>query len=182
MAENDRLDDAAVGQRLARTDELLERVESTPGPTTEAAVEVVQTLAEIYGEALARILDLVEPELAGRLADDELLSHLMVLHDVHPEPVERRAARAVDGLRPAVRERGGDVELTGVEGGVASVRLKAKGCGSSSDAFEEAVREAVLAVAPELTGVRRAPEEAPAPAFVPLGSLTHRSADAGEPA
>ncbi|MFR9673290.1 NifU family protein [Streptomyces sp. TR06-5] len=182
MAEPDRLDDAAVGQRLARTDELLERVEGVPGPTSDAAIEAVQTLTELYGEALARVLDLVDAGTAGRFADDELLAHLLVLHDLHPDPVERRVARVVEGLRPAVTERGGDVELLGIEDGVAHVRLTAKGCGSSTDSLHEAVRDAVLAVAPELSEVRPAAEERD-PAFVPLTTLTTRpSVGAGGPA
>lgn len=178
-----RLDDQAVGLRLARTDELLERVEGVPGPTSEAAIEAVQTLTEIYGEALARLLDLAGRESAGRIAEDELLAHLLVLHDLHPEPVERRVARAVQRLRPAVQERGGDVELVGIEDGVADVRLTAKGCGSSIGPLQEAVREAVLAVAPELSEVRQAPSpDRSDSAFVPLETLTHRSVAAGRPA
>jgi Fe-S cluster biogenesis protein NfuA len=182
MAEKDRLDDPAVGLRLARADELLERIEGVPGPTSEAAIEAVQTLAEIYGEALARVLDLAGPDTAGRLTGDELLDHLLVLHDIHPETVECRVARTVDGLRPAVQERGGDVELTGIEESVASVRLQSKGCGTSAGPLQDAVREAVLAVAPELTDVRRAPSQERDSAFVPLEALTHRPAESGEQA
>ncbi|MFI9161311.1 NifU family protein [Kitasatospora aureofaciens] len=159
MAEG-RLDAQAVEQRLARLDELLERVEAVPGPGGEAALAAVRTLTEVYGEALARVMDLLPPE---PLLDDELLGHLLVLHDLHPEPPERRAARALQALR----ERGVQAELAGVDGGVAEVRLTVKGCGSSAGAVEAAVREAVLAAAPELSEVRRAPERA----FVPVDSL-----------
>ncbi|THA24008.1 NifU family protein [Streptomyces sp. RKND-216] len=168
-----RLDDAAVGERLARADDLLGRVEGVAGPTTEAAVEAVQTLAEIYGEALARVLDLAGEELRARMGADELLAHLMVLHELHPEPVEARVAAALERVRPGVQEHGGDVELVGVDGTVATVRLLAKGCGTSAGTLEDAVREAVLGVAPELTEVRRAPAEGGSgQAFVPLDTLT----------
>ncbi|WP_086562144.1 NifU family protein, partial [Streptomyces africanus] len=128
----------------------------------------------------ARVLDQADGQLAERLADDELLGHLLVLHDIHPEPAERRAARAVERLRPAVQERGGDVEWAGVEGQVAQVRLKSgggcgSGCGGGGSEVTDAVREAVLAVAPELTAVEPLPST-PAPAFVPLTTLTHRGA------
>lgn len=181
MAERDRLDDPAVGQRLALIDELLERVEGAPGPTAGAAIEAVAALTELYGEALARVRDLAGPQLTARLTEDELLGHLLVLHDIHPDPPERRAARALEGLRPAVRERGGEVELVGIVGGEARVRLSMTGCGSAAGAVAEAVREAVLAAAPELTGVQWEPAERPEPAFVPLGAVTHRPAAAGEP-
>ncbi|MFE7896758.1 NifU family protein [Streptomyces sp. NPDC057424] len=172
-----RLADPDVEARLGRLDELLEGLESAPGPTTRSATEAVALLTEVYGEALARVLDHADEQVAERLAEDELLAHLMVLHDIHPEPAERRAARAVERLRPAVQERGGDVEWAGVEGQVARVRLKTgggcgSGCGGGGSEVTDAVRSAVLAVAPELTAVEPLTETAPA--FVPLTTLTHR--------
>lgn len=212
-----RLDDAAVAARLARIDAHLEKVQAAPGPTAQAALDAVRALTEIYGEALARILDRADrytarseageealgfgsdPGLAGRLADDELVGHLMVLHGLHPEPPERRAERAVERLRPTLLEYGGDIELTGVEGGSARVRLRSPGgdsgcaCGSAagrgpgSDGVADAVREAVLGAAPELTSVEVVPDPAEeagsGPAtFVPLDALLRRplAAQAGQ--
>ncbi|MEU6181855.1 NifU family protein [Streptomyces coeruleorubidus] len=171
-----RLADLDVEARLARLDEVLAGLEPVPGPATEA----VRLLTEVYGEALARVLDHADEQLAGRLVQDELLEHLMVLHDIHPEPADRRAARAIERLRPAVQERGGDVEWAGVEGQVARVRLATgggcgSGCGDGASQVTDAVREAVLAAAPELTAVEPLPNT-PAPAFVPLTTLTHRAA------
>jgi Fe-S cluster biogenesis protein NfuA len=169
----DRLDDAAVRERLTGLDELLDRVEQIPGPAGELALEAVAALAEVYGEALARALALADP---SAFAADELLGHLLVLHGIHPDPVERRVARALEDMAPAVRERGGEVELAGLDDGVARVRLTVSGCGAAG--VEDEVRTAVLAVAPELDEVRR---EAPprAPAFVPLDSLLQRPAGVG---
>ncbi|WP_089103627.1 NifU family protein [Streptomyces hyaluromycini] len=175
MADAGRLDGPAVEARLARLDALLEGLESAPGPTGGSAVEAVRLLTEVYGEALARVLDHADPAAVRQLADDELLDHLLVLHDIHPEPPELRAARAVERLRPAVQERGGDVEWAGVEGEVGRVRLATgggcgSGCGGGTTEVTDAVREAVLAAAPELADVQPVPE-ASAPAFVPLDSL-----------
>ncbi|MFF8731898.1 NifU family protein [Streptomyces sp. NPDC015171] len=185
MADTVRLPDPAVEARLTRLDEVLAGLDSAPGP----ALEAVTLLTEVYGEALARVLDHAEAPLRERLAEDELLTHLLVLHALHPEPPEQRAARAVERLRPAVRERGGDLGWVGVEGQVARVRLSTGGggcgggCGGGAalDAADAlaAVRAAVLAAAPELTGVETVPEPAerrPAPAFVPLTTLTRRTA------
>ncbi|MFF9311604.1 NifU family protein [Streptomyces sp. NPDC014748] len=179
-----RLGDPEVEARLARIDEVLAGLEAAPGPTVRSALEAVGLLTEVYGEALTRILEHADPALAEQLAEDELLGHLLVLHGIHPEPPERRAARAVERLRPAVRERGGDVEWAGLDGQVARVRLSTGGgcgggCGSGTADVTEAVREAVLAAAPELTAVEPVPEERrAAPAFVPLGSLTRRDGGA----
>ncbi|MGV9253170.1 NifU family protein [Streptomyces sp. NPDC003697] len=179
-----RLTDPAVEARLARLEELLAGMEHAPGPAARQAVETVRLLTEVYGEALARVMDRADESLGGRLADDELVGHLLVLHDIHPESVEQRAARAVERLRPAVRERGGDVELVAVEGRVARVRLaEGGGCGAgcgggTAPGVTEAVRAAVLAVAPELTAVEPLPEtpRSAAVAFVPLDTLAVRAA------
>ncbi|MDQ0791035.1 NifU family protein [Streptomyces sp. B3I8] len=173
----DRLDDSAVEDRLTRIDDLLGRVEEAPGPMAQAAVEAVGALTEVYGEGLARILDLADEALVARFAEDQLLGHLMVLHDIHPDPVERRAERAVDGLRTIVRESGGEIELTGIDDGVARVRLDVKGCGSTTAVLETAVREALLAAAPELSGVERVRDPERDAAFVPLDTLTLRPAE-----
>jgi Fe-S cluster biogenesis protein NfuA len=182
--EPERLDDTAVRERLARLDELLGQVEQIPGPSGELALEAVSALAAVYGEALARAVEHASgvPAVAEALAGDELLGHLLVLHGVHPDPLERRVARALEQLRPAVRRRGGDVELLGIDGSVATVRLTTGGCGSSAAGVaagvEDAVREAVLAVAPELREVRRERTTHEA-AFVPLDSLLQRPAASG---
>ena len=164
-----RLDDTNVRERVARLDDLLAQVEQVPGPAGELALEAVSTLAEVYGEALARALALAAEPRA--FVADELLGHLLALHGIHPDPVERRVEQALSELEPAVRERGGEVQLAGIDDGVAHVRLSVSGCGSAG--VEDAVRSAVLAVAPELADVER---DVPAPslAFVPLDSLLTR--------
>ena len=168
-----RLDDTAVRDRLTRLDALLAQVEAIPGPSGELALDAVSALAEVYGEALARAVACANdaPDVLAALTGDELLGHLLVLHGVHPDPVERRVTHALDELRPALQERGGDVELAGIDQGVATVRLSVKGC--SSTGVEDAVREAVLAVAPELSDVARAPAKRDA-AFIPLNALMAR--------
>ncbi|MFF0459726.1 NifU family protein [Streptomyces mexicanus] len=181
-----RLADPDVEGLLARIDELLAVLESAPGPTVRSAVEAVRLLTEVYGEALARVLDHADAQTTRRLTEDEMLGHLLVLHGVHPDPVEVRAARAVERLRPAVRESDGDVEFAGVDGEVARVRVRTgggcgAGCGGGAADVAAAVRAAVLAAAPELSDVETLPQERArraAPAFVPLDALTRRAAAA----
>ena len=173
-----RLDNRAVRDRLTRLDGLLEQVEAIRGPAGEIALEAVSALAEVYGEALARAVAYASeagPGLVAAITGDELLGHLLVLHGIHPDPVERRVAHALDELRPALQERGGDVALSGIDDqGVATVQLSIKGC--SSAGVEDAVREAVLTVAPELTDVQRAPVAGKRDAaFVPLDALLSRA-------
>lgn len=168
------LDDEAVRARIGRLNELLERLEKVPGATAEMALEAVETLTEVYGTALARVLAVAAgaPALVSAIVEDELCNHLLVLHGIHPDPVERRVVRALDEVRPFVRSKGGEVELVGVEQGVARVRLTAAGCSSSTGALEQAVTDAVLAVAPELSGVEPVPaQSARAETLIPVDAL-----------
>ncbi|KQC36759.1 MULTISPECIES: NifU family protein [unclassified Frankia] len=171
-----RLDDRAVRERLAHLDEALAEVERIPGPSGELALDAVATLASVYGEALARVAGYAAgaADVTAALTADELIGHLLVLHDVHPEPVGRRVTRAIERLRPAVRDRGGEIELVGIERGVAEISLTLGGCGSAAGEVLAAVREAVLAIAPELSDVRRqaaASGGAHQTAFVPLDAV-----------
>ena len=167
-----RLDDRAVGVRLAALDEQLAQLETASGPVGELALATVSGLAEIYGQALARALDLVDPALLQRMLSDELIGHLLVLHGIHPSPISYRTSRVIEGMRLALSARGAEITLAGVNHGVATLRLSLKGCGTSPAGIEQAIRDALLAAVPELSAVTFAPSERARQAtFVPLDSL-----------
>lgn len=105
-----RLSDADVRARVARLDALLEGLEQSAGPVAELATEAVEMLTQVYGAALQRVMEQVctTPALVASLTADELIGHLLVLHGLHPQPVEE--------TRPSVRSHGGDLEPAGIEG------------------------------------------------------------------
>lgn len=180
-----RLDDEAVADRLAGLEETLGRLEGIPGATAETALAAVTMLAEVYGEALARVLDRAgdDRRLTDALLADDLVGHLLVLHDIHPEPAERRAARALEGLRAGLQHQGTEVELVGIEERTARVRLTGGGCGcGTTGQVEDAVREALLAAVPELAGVDlvAALPARSSGAFIPVGALLGRPVAAAE--
>jgi Fe-S cluster biogenesis protein NfuA/nitrite reductase/ring-hydroxylating ferredoxin subunit len=170
--------DAEVRERVAEVDALLGDLETLPDPVArQTALEVVQALLDLYGEGLARIVDQVaerdgDGSLARALAEDELVSHLLVLHDLHPVPVEARVLHALDEVRPYLDSHGGDVELLAVEDGVARLRLEGScnGCPSSAATLKLAIEDAIRRAAPELEGVEAdgAVEPAPPPGLVAL--------------
>jgi len=178
-----RLDDAAVEPRLARLDAVLGQLEQTPGRTAELALEAVELLTGVYGEALARITDLAadSPRALDRLTGDELLRHLLLLHRVHPDPVDRRVARAVDDLRPQLRAQGAEIALLGVQDAVARISLSTSSCGAAT--LRDLVREQVLTFAPELSAVDVVAPAAAA-ALIPVATLWRRpdGPPAGRPA
>ncbi len=174
-----RLDAAAVADRLGGLDAALGTLERTPGATADTAMAAVAMLTEVYGEALARVMDRVSGQrrLAEQLMDDELLGHLLILHDIHPETVEQRIVRALDALA----RRGAGAEFAGMDGATVRVRLTGGGCGCGAGQAKDAVREAVLAAAPETAEVEfiEAPPARPA-AFVPVDALMRRPVPAGD--
>jgi Fe-S cluster biogenesis protein NfuA len=133
-----------VADRIAHVETLLGRIEHD-----EPALEAVQSVVELYGDALARMLQGVDP------TEDELVSQLLIVHDLHPLDVETRARRALEDVRPYLGSHGGDVEFLGVEAGVAHVRLAGtcNGCPSSTVTLRNAIEEAMLRAAPELERV-----------------------------
>ena len=151
----------------AEVRELVARVESLLGGLDERATEAVQALVELYGEALARFVAGADP------TKDELLSHLLLVHDLHPVDVETRVRQALEDVRPYLGSHGGDVELVAVDEGVARVRLggTCNGCPSSTVTLRNAIEEAIMRAAPELEGVEAEGVTEPQPALVQIGSL-----------
>ena len=169
------MQDADAAERVARVEELLGGIDDDP-----RALAVVQGLVELYGEGLARITGFVAEaggEAAlGELVEDELVSHLLLLHDLHPVDAETRVARALEEVRPYLGSHGGDVELLGVEDGIARLRLNGTcdGCASSAVTLKHSIEEAVLRAAPELHGVEAdgITSESEQPQLLQIGTLT----------
>ncbi len=115
------VDDGAARERVARVDALLQDLEGAIGAVpVDTAIELAQALLDLYGEGLARIVGYIadrdaDGELARALASDELVSHLLLLHGLHPVPLETRVREALAEVRPYLESHGGDVELLEIE-------------------------------------------------------------------
>jgi Fe-S cluster biogenesis protein NfuA len=153
-----------AAELVGRAEAALDAIEDDPRATA-----ALQAVVELYGEALARLMAGADP------LEDELVSHLLLLHDLHPVDVETRVARALEEVRPYLGSHGGGVELLGVADGVVRLRLDGtcNGCPSSRVTLSSAIEEAVLRAAPEVERVEA--EGVAGPAASPLlqiGSLT----------
>jgi Fe-S cluster biogenesis protein NfuA/nitrite reductase/ring-hydroxylating ferredoxin subunit len=184
------LDDAETRERVARVEALLEEVESLPDPAArEKATEMAGALLDLYGEGLARIVERLGEgggDLPARLAEDELVSHLLLLHDLHPVDVESRVVGALDEVRPYLESHGGNVELVAVADGVVRLRLQGScsGCPSSAMTLKLAIEDAIHKAAPEVETVEAdgASEPAAEPKLLQLevsGSLDRAGRDPG---
>jgi Fe-S cluster biogenesis protein NfuA/nitrite reductase/ring-hydroxylating ferredoxin subunit len=171
------LDDQELRERVGRLEMLLEEIESFEDPEARAkSAEMVQTLLELYGEGLGRIVESIGrlggEDLKDELLGDELITHLLLLHGLHPVDVETRVLGALDEVRPYLESHGGNVQFLGIGDGVARVRLEGScdGCPSSTMTLKLAIEEAVQKAAPELEGVEAEgvaqPPPKPTTAFV----------------
>jgi len=170
------LDDQGLRERVARMETLLGEIETLKDPNARStAAEVVQVLLELYGEGLARMMETIAEGEEGErafeaFAEDELISHLLLLHGLHPLDLQTRVVRALEEVRPYLQSHGGNVELLGVEGGVARLRMRGScdGCPSSAMTLKLAIEEAVQKAAPDLEGIEAegVAEAQPAPTIV----------------
>ncbi|MEZ4864994.1 MAG: NifU family protein [Caldilineaceae bacterium] len=149
-----------VRARVAQAEALLAQIENLADPQARTvAMTAVQILLELYGEGLARMMaqttQLGSDALLQAYTTDELISHLLLLHDLHPATVEERIEQALDEVRPYMADHGGSVELLGVEAGVARLRLlgSCSGCPASTLTLQQRVEQAIEQYAPDLVDI-----------------------------
>ena len=154
--------DIDVGALPARIEGLLDELAERGDPAvTERAEELVAAVVTLYGSALERIVALVAQEPGGgeilrRLAGDDLVSNLLMLHELHPDDVDARVQAALDKVRPYLGAHAGGIEFLGVdEHGIAQLRLEGScdGCAGSAATVKNAVERAVLDAAPDVVAI-----------------------------
>lgn len=143
-------------QLIARVQELTGRLEGLEDPACRAlAEELTSAVVQMYGAGLERIVELADSDTREEMANDSLVAGLLMIHDLYPVPIEERVVQALDTVRPYMESHGGNVELLGIEDGVAKLRLEGscKSCRASSSTLELAVRQALETAAPDLLGM-----------------------------
>jgi Fe-S cluster biogenesis protein NfuA len=151
-----------VRRRIEHLEVLIQNLEQLPDPAArDQARELVQTLLDFHGAAISTILArLAESGESGHaliasLADDELVSNLLLLYGLHPLDLETRVSQALEQVRPYLRTHKGDVELVGLVDGVVRLRMQGSchGCPSSAMTLKNAIEEAIYAAAPDVSAI-----------------------------
>jgi Fe-S cluster biogenesis protein NfuA/nitrite reductase/ring-hydroxylating ferredoxin subunit len=143
-------------QLIARVQELTGRLEDLDDPACrELAEELTSAVVQMYGAGLERIVELADAGTRDEMSKDSLVAGLLMIHDLYPVPIEERVMQALDTVRPYMESHGGNVELLGIEDGIAKLRLQGscKSCRASSSTLELAVRQALEEAAPDLLGM-----------------------------
>lgn len=142
----------ALTAQLERLDDPLVR---------ERMHELIGAILDLYGEGLERIFQaLADPEATGPairdgLTRDGVVASLLLIHGLYPVGLETRVTEALDKVRPYMASHGGNVELLGLEHGVARLRLQGScnGCSASAATLELAIKRALDEAAPDLLGI-----------------------------
>jgi Fe-S cluster biogenesis protein NfuA len=147
-------------KELGRIEELINALNGAADSAIAAqARELVQALLELHGATLERALEIVyenDLTLVDKLAEDPLVSNLLILHGLHPLDLEARVRGALEKVKPRLGLHGGSVEVIGVtpEGGI-KLRLEGNchGCPSSRVTLKSSIEGAIYAAAPDVTGL-----------------------------
>jgi Fe-S cluster biogenesis protein NfuA/nitrite reductase/ring-hydroxylating ferredoxin subunit len=147
---------------LERVQELQDRLDSVGDSTTrDLAEELVSAVVQMYGAGLEGILERLlaggeaGEQIAVSLTDDPFLATLLLIHDLHPVPLEARVQEALDSVRPYMESHGGNVELLSLENGIARIHLRGScsDCSASAVTLELAIKQALEQAAPDLEGL-----------------------------
>jgi Fe-S cluster biogenesis protein NfuA/nitrite reductase/ring-hydroxylating ferredoxin subunit len=175
------VEERQLQKRLAHVDALVGELQQLSDPVSWARVEeLLSTVLDLHGEALSRMLDALGPRgdpladvLLQRMADDDVVKGVLLLHGLHPMDLRSRVEGALESVRPYMRSHGGGVELIGVAGDTVRIRLQGhcQGCPSSMVTLKLAVEKAIYEAAPDVSAIEVADPIDAAPAAPPMTGL-----------
>lgn len=177
-------DNEYARQQVGQVEQMLTTLGSSSDLSATQAMDTVQLLVGLYGECLARVMECITEsgngEVASALTADELVSHLLLVHDLHPVDAESRVGQAVEQVRQEPAAADAEIELVDLSGGIARVRMAVSGCASTAQRIQHSVEQAVAKAAPETERVEF--EQVPPSAstnVIPVEALFSAVKDAG---
>jgi hypothetical protein len=168
---------------INKIEQLVHKAESLVDPEARAtAVDLVQAVLEFHAASVNRMMEIVAEcgsaaeSILDRIAEDDLTSSMLLLHDLHPDDLETRISRAVHKLREMFASLGAKLSLLAIESD--TVRLEFHSSRTWSGApVKASVEAAIFQAAPEISTVLiEGLKETPDANFVPLSNLLAGSA------
>lgn len=166
--------------RVQKIGELVQELDTIGDPAVRTrAKELVQSLLELHGAGLERILELLFQREGGaqvidELGRDPLVSSLLILYELHPEDLHTRVRRKLEQIESKLRKTGAEAELITTDNGNVRVQVKIDQhvCGSTARTVQSMIEDAMYEAAPDLKSiVIDGLEKPPASGFVALGAL-----------
>lgn len=145
-------DSAQIEHLLAELRELV------PLPVWQRVEDLLRLVVGLYGEGLARAIahardaGAVAPTFDAKLAGDELLASLLVLHGLHPQSTEQRVQGAIRALTAELGIADDALTLVEIRDGIVHLRARGSlGGGAMSPGLADSVvRRVVETAAPEI--------------------------------
>ncbi len=145
---------------LGRLEELIGALDAFPDPgPRDIARELLSLVLDLHSVGLAKLAEIIATAEGGtamlaRLAADERVSAMLLLHGLHPDDLETRVRRAIDRLRPHLGVHGLRLDVLEIAKGVVRLRL----CGSGAATIKAPlvwtlpgeIEDAVMEAAPEV--------------------------------
>lgn len=151
-----------VGMNGYRPEAVIQEVLSRFGalPTNEHlqwAEKLLKATSDLYGAALESIVEgFVEldqgQEPLERLAQEDLVAAVLLLHDLHPFTLEKRIQIAIERLQ--VERPGSDLRVLGIDPYVGVIHLRVLDVQERWGTFEERTRKVFDRYAPEISEFR----------------------------
>ncbi len=152
-----------LNRQSQRIQQLIEKVDSLPDlKARELMQECVQEILSFYGHGLKKMLDIISTgnssaakDIYNNLIEDNFISGLLLIHDLHPLDLKTRLLQALEKVKPYMDSHGGSIEIVSLENGVAKLKLAGhcKGCPSSASTLELGIKEAIEENCPDLLGL-----------------------------
>ena len=147
--------------RVQKIGGLVQELDSIADPAIRArAKELVQSLLDLHGAGLERILELLFQREGGAqaiddLGQDPLVSSLLILYGLHPEELQTRVGHKLEQIESKLRKLGAEAQLIGTENGHVRVQVKIDQhtCGSTARTVQTILEDAIYEAAPDLKSI-----------------------------
>lgn len=178
-----------VRRAIDMVDHITEELETAPVPVRDRSLEMLAIVVDLHEAGLAQITGAIDdelrppPDVLTTLGRDDLVASVLLIHGLHPEPIDIRLHRTLDELQ---RLSGpvASVQLVELTDDGARLRIRAD---NPSDGYRLRlnVERALAERVPDLASVTIDGGTEPVPStsvFIPLESLGVRrsGATAGE--
>jgi hypothetical protein len=166
--------------RVQKIGELLQNLDRTADPATRTcAKDLVQLVMDLHGIGVERIIDITfdsgenGAKILDQLAEDPVVSGLLILHNLHPDDLPTRVAKKLKQIDSALHKMGAEARLLAADDGVRLyVTVNGHSCGSTKQTVQALVEEAMYEAAPDLTSLHIEGLEQPPPStFVGVEQL-----------
>jgi len=175
----------AFQEKFRRLGVLVEELDAVSGGcSAESCRELIQLLMDVHGTALQRVLQIVSEGgasgevMISKAGEDPIVRPLLVLYSLHPESLETRVLKALDGVRQSLRKLNCVAELLDACDGAVRVQVRIDGhaCGSTTKTVRSIVEDSIYDFAPDLTSLEiLEPQEQTSSGFVSIDSLLPHS-------